>query len=413
MLAIVRSARPLRFGRLRPSSSSSSCLHTTSSSSSSGSGDSVDEGAPLSPGEQRQLARWTPFADRNGKLHPHKPGRLFYSTSLKDWMNAAEPGHSLHEDEAVHKVPEHFKPCLESEITNEMVMGLHNDIRHAIHSDCVVIGAGLSGLTCVYNLLNLAEEKKLSPSLKITLLNKDQNLGGSGWSGANNLNTLIVRKPGHEFLNSLGVHFEDRNERYVVCRSGAEIIAKLLAKITASKNVTVLPAECKEVLFQDPHNSFSSVRGVGSSFPDFAGNSSLFFNAKTVVVATGNTPVPTPLQHNLRRYASFGLQMESLGTVYGTSTDTVQAEDYMVHNTRAVSGGLIFTGSAINELDFTAVAGPTAAGRICSGLAAADLALVSIEKARDTKATRSIGYEAAGHFLHDETLGDSEEMKKT
>ena len=296
-----------------------------------------------------------------------------------------------------------------------MVIGFHDAVRHAINSDCIVIGSGLSGLTCVYNLLSLAEEQKMSPMLQITLLEKESSPGGKGWMGSDNMNTVVVRKPGHEFLKSLGVAFDDRNDRYVVCKSGAEIIAKLLTKITAHDNVTLLPAECKEVLFADPQNSYSAVRGVGSAFPNYAvGNTSLFFNTKTVVVATGSSARETSsLQYNLRRYASFGLQKETLNDVFGKSTDTVEAEDYMVHNTRAVSGGLIFAGSAVNELDFVADAGPTAAGRICSGLAAAELALASIERARDAKATRSIGLEAAGHFLHDETLGDSDEMKRS
>ena len=87
----------------------------------------------------------------------------------------------------------------------------------------------------------------------------------------------------------------------------------------------------------------------------------------------------------------------------------MQTEDYMVRSTREVSKGLIVAGSEVCYLDGIARPGPTAGGRLHSGLHAAEIAFANIMLARDKKATRRHGYETAGHFLHDDTIIDCEE----
>jgi cysteine-dependent adenosine diphosphate thiazole synthase len=355
---------------------------------------------------------------------------LSLSTSTKKSTINNEDFTAVHkETHAIHKPKEHFVGgCSESEVTNELIQNFHNDIRHSLKCDAIIIGSGLSGLAAAYNLLELANEKEILPRLKITLIEKSFSPGGGAWSGSAYLSGLIVRKPAHTLLDTLDVNYVDRNDKYVVCKNGVQLTAKLLSEISRHPNLTILNGlEVTEILTHNTNDSFSPVRGVACRFTETTGNSSpnaistfgcnnqspFFFNCDTVIAACGQQQYSgSNLRNNLRRYASysnFGF-VEPSNIQFGV-TDINQAEDYMVHNTREISKGLIVAGSEVAYLDGSAMPGPTAGGRLHSGLHAAELALGHIELARDSKSSLRTGLETAGHFLHDDTLMDCEEQR--
>jgi len=308
------------------------------------------------------------------------------------------------------KIPEHFEKVAESSLTKELVLNFARDIRRSSRNDVVVVGTGLSGLACVYHLLNLAEENNMDPNLQITLIDRDYKPGGLGWTGSTFMNALIVRKPGHALLDKLGVFYEEK-ENYVVLPNGTELVSKLLANISSNRNVRILKGfEVEEILLNTPNDAFSSVRGVACTITDDNVNSHyappFFFNSEVVVSACGHHPaVGGGLHRSLRRFAAFGwseLPQENLGSYTG-STDVVEAEDYMVHNTREVSKGLIVAGSQIAWLDGCARTAPTVGGSLHSGLKSAELAMKRVLQTRESNALRGMGLETAGHFLHDDS----------
>ena len=372
------------------------------------------------------------FHDKSWSQRPSmKLGRIpsLSTSTKKSTIHIEDSTEHQKETHAIHKPKEHFvKGCCESEVTNELIQNFHNDIRHSLKCDAIIIGSGLSGLAAAYNLLELANEKEILPRLKITLIERSFCPGGGAWSGSAYLNGLVVRKPAHTLLDTLDVHYADRNDKYVVCKNGVQLTAKLLAEISSHPNLTILNGlEVTEILLRNPNDSFSPVRGVACRFSEtneyaspsaistFGGNnqSPFFFNCDTVIAACGQQQYSgSNLRNVLRRYASFSNFgfIEPSSMQFGV-TDMNMAEDYMVHNTREVSKGLIIAGSEVAYLDGYAKPGPTAGGRLHSGLHAAELALDHIELVRDSKSTIRAGYETAGHFLHDDTLMDCEEQR--
>lgn len=317
----------------------------------------------------------------------------------------------------------HFVPCLESDITSEMVSSFHHDIRKSLNCDAIVVGSGLSGLSCVYHMLQLGEKLKMDRPPKITLIEKSFRPGGNGWAGTSFFNSVVVRKPAHHLLESLGVSYQNRNDKYVVLKNGIELTSKLLNYVSSHSNVSIFTGyEANEILLTSPNDSFSPVRGVAVAFGGDSNSNGnnvsnstntnmtpLYFNTETVVCCSGSQPASSSgLRQNLRRYSTWGwADMPLDHTAKTTShppTDVQQAEDYMVSSTREVSNGLFVAGSELCWLDGCAQSGPTVGGRLQSGLIAAQLAMKHIEKARDRKETRSIGLETASHFLHDDTL---------
>jgi len=310
-------------------------------------------------------------------------------------------------------IPEHFERVAESSLTKELVLNFARDIRRSSKSDVVVVGTGLSGLMCVYHLLELAEENGMDPQLQITLIERDYKPGGLGWTGSTFMNALVVRKPADALLDKLGVFYEPK-EHYVVLPNGTELVSKLLANISSNRNVRILKGfEVEEVLVRNPNDAFSSVRGVACTITDDNVNSHFappfFFNSEVVVSACGHHPaVGGGLHSSLRKFASFGWNegawaQEHEG-VHTSSTDVAEAEDYMVHHTREVSKGLIVAGSQIAWLDGCAKTAPTVGGSLHSGLKSAELALKCVLRTRESYALRGVGLETAGHFLHDDAL---------
>jgi len=310
-------------------------------------------------------------------------------------------------------VPEHFEPVAESTLTKELVLNLARDIRRSSKSDVVVVGTGLSGLSCVYHLLELSDAENMDPHLQITLIDREIKPGGLGWTGSTFMNALVVRKPADALLDKLGVFYEAK-QNYVVLPNGTELVSKLLANISSNRNVRILKGfEVEEVLVRNPDDAFSPVRGVACAITDDTVNSRyappFFFNTEVVVSACGHHPVAGGgLHHALRRFASFGwseVPPEHQG-MHTSSTDVGEAEDYMVHHTREVSKGLIVAGSQITWLDGCAKTAPTVGGSLHSGLKSAELAMKCVLRTRESNALRGIGLETAGHFMHDDALVD-------
>ncbi len=307
-----------------------------------------------------------------------------------------------------------------SVITSELLVRFNKDIRKSIHSDLIVIGSGLSGLSCVYNFLKLCEEDSTIPKLKITLIEKSLNPGGSGWTGSGSFNGIVIRKPAHELLNDLGVKYSDRHENYVVLANGVELIAALLGKISSNENVTMLNGfQVEEVLIQDPNDVFSHVRGVacdlvGNSMVPFSPSqySPLYFNSSTIVSSCGHHPTEEGgLRQSLRRYANYGFSEGITQIHHPTSTLLRESDDILVNNTREVSRGLIVCGTQIGWLDGTPGTGPSAAGPLYSGLKAAEIALKAVLREREKLGTQHLAFETAGHFFHDDSIGHMKDKK--
>lgn len=108
-------------------------------------------------------------------------------------------------------------------------------------SDIVIVGAGSAGLSCAFQLA------KSAPHLKITILEANVAPGGGAWLGGQLMTPMIVRKPANEFLDEIGVPYEDEGN-YVVIKHAALFTSTILSKVLAMPNVSLFNATAVEDL---------------------------------------------------------------------------------------------------------------------------------------------------------------------
>lgn len=90
------------------------------------------------------------------------------------------------------------------------------DMMKSANSDVVIIGAGSAGLACGYTLA------KNRPDLNITILEAAVAPGGGAWVGGQLFSSMVIRKPAHNFLDEIGVPYEDEGA-YVVVKHAAQL----------------------------------------------------------------------------------------------------------------------------------------------------------------------------------------------
>ncbi|TNY17832.1 Thi4 family-domain-containing protein, partial [Rhodotorula diobovata] len=121
----------------------------------------------------------------------------------------------------------HFAPITEARVSRAMTKRHGEDLFNTAISDMVIIGAGSAGLSAAYVL---AKER---PDLKITIIEAGVAPGGGAWVGGQLMSSMVVRKPGHHFLEELDVPFEDEGD-YVVVKHAALFTSTILSKVLRS-----------------------------------------------------------------------------------------------------------------------------------------------------------------------------------
>ena len=85
-----------------------------------------------------------------------------------------------------------FSAVGEKEVTRAIVDGFARQFSEYVESDCIIIGAGPSGL--------MAGRELASQNLKVFIIERNNYLGGGFWIGGYLMNKLTVRAPGQEVL---------------------------------------------------------------------------------------------------------------------------------------------------------------------------------------------------------------------
>jgi thiamine thiazole synthase len=148
-----------------------------------------------------------------------------------------------------------FAPIRESQVSRAMTKRYFADLDNYAESDIVIVGAGSCGLSAAYTL-GMAR-----PDLKIAIIEASVSPGGGCWLGGQLFSAMVLRKPAEEFLNDIGVPYEDEGN-FVVVKHAALFMSTLMSKVLALPNVKLFNATCVEDLITRP-TADGSIRVVG------------------------------------------------------------------------------------------------------------------------------------------------------
>ena len=113
-----------------------------------------------------------------------------------------------------------FSPVGEKEVTRAIVGEFSSQFDEYVESDCVIIGAGPSGLIAGRDLANAGK--------KVLIVERNNYLGGGFWIGGYLMNKLTVRHPAERILDELGVPYKEVSPGLMVA-DGPHACSKLIA----------------------------------------------------------------------------------------------------------------------------------------------------------------------------------------
>ena len=142
-----------------------------------------------------------------------------------------------------------FHGAGEKEVSRAIINEFSRELSSAVESDCIIVGAGPSGL--------LAAKLLSDNGFKIVLIEKNNYLGGGFWSGGYFMNQATFRHPSQKILERLKIKYKKaKNGLYIVsapyacsklisacCESGVKIL-----NLTAVEDIVLIKDRCQGVV---------------------------------------------------------------------------------------------------------------------------------------------------------------------
>jgi len=253
---------------------------------------------------------------------------------------------------------EKFSPVGEKVITRAIVSEFTKDFIDYVESDCIIVGAGPSGLVAARDIARAGK--------KVVIVERNNYLGGGFWSGGYLMPKVTVRHPGERILDELGVPYKTVSKGLVVCdapHACAALIAAACAAGAKVINMTMLEdlvvkdgRVCGAVINWSPIASLP--RQVAALDP-------VAIEAPLVVEATGHDAMVVKK-----------LEQRGLIKTKGEGALWIErSEDLIVEHTGECFPGLIVTGMAVGAVYGLPRMGPTFGSMFLSGEVAARVVL--------------------------------------
>ncbi|ODQ54301.1 thiazole biosynthetic enzyme, mitochondrial [Saitoella complicata NRRL Y-17804] len=274
-----------------------------------------------------------------------------------------------------------FRPIHESIVSRAMTRRYFSDMDHYAESDVVIVGAGSCGLSAAFTLASRR------PDLKIAIIEAGVAPGGGAWLGGQLFSAMICRKPADEFLDAVGVPYEDEGD-YVVVKHAALLTSTLLSKVLQFPNIKLFNATAVEDLITRRTEQGLRVSGCVTNWTlvtlNHHNQSCMDPNTISAPIVISTTGHDGPFgAFCVKRLESMNALTENEGKLGGMrGLDMGSAEDSIVKGVREIVPGLIVGGMELSEVDGANRMGPTFGAMFLSGVRCADVALEKLEGAR-------------------------------
>ena len=252
-----------------------------------------------------------------------------------------------------------FSPVGEKEVTRAIVGEFAKQFEEYVESDCIIIGAGPSGLT--------AGRKLAAAGKKVLIIERNNYLGGGFWIGGFLMNKVTIRRPADRILDELGIPYKEISPGLLVA-DGPHACSKLIAAACDAgvkfSNMTMFD---DVVLREDGRVAGVVINWTPiSALPrEITCVDPVAIESKIVLDATGHDAcVVSKLEERGQ------IKTKGFGAMW-----VERSEDLVVEHTGEVHPGLVVSGMAVSTVYGLPRMGPTFGGMLLSGEVAADVIL--------------------------------------
>lgn len=252
-----------------------------------------------------------------------------------------------------------FAPAGEEEVTHAIVSQFCQELLDYIHSDCLIIGGGPSGLMLARDVA--------SAGLKTLIVERNNYLGGGFWLGGYLMNKLTVRAPAQAYLEELGIpHWEVSEGLYVA--DGPHACSRLIAAACDAGAKVLNMTSFDDVVLREGDRVAGAVinwTAVSTLPRQISCVDPVALTAEVVVDATGHDAA---VLQSLEKRGLF--KTKGCGAMW-----IDRSEDLIVEHTGQAYPGLYVVGMAVSTAYGLPRMGPTFGAMLLSGKKAAEAIL--------------------------------------
>jgi thiamine thiazole synthase len=262
-----------------------------------------------------------------------------------------------------------FSAADEKDVTRAIVSSFNEELEEYVESDCLIVGAGPSGL--------MAGRELASRGIKTLIIERNNYLGGGFWLGGYLMNKLTVRAPAHKHLEEMGIPYKEYSEGLFVA-DGPHACSKLIGAACDAGVKVINMTSFDDVVLREGNRVAGAVINwtpVQSLPRQISCVDPIAVESKMVIDATGHDACVVQ-----------SLQERGLMDSSGCGAMWIdRSEDLVVENTGLVHPGLVVTGMAVSTVYGVPRMGPTFGAMLLSGEKGAKVVLDQLNASDQTE----------------------------